>query len=288
MKASKKNNSYSLKAIQIFPFILNILTFFGYLLRGLTNSWWFLFILFFVNIIALSYINLTTFINIKSLREEFIYKTFRFIKEKIIFFLTGLSFGFLILGNTIYQKLGSPTNLILNNPNSQREGIVSVKVGLGFHDFCGQHPIIHCTNIKHFANLYAVPMIVGCLSILVIYLISKNYFSVNTELLLPLVISSSLIFLISLGLYEFSSGNLNLTEGDKYSLWIKTRFIEPWFYMLVTTSLIIILNSLNKLTLFLSRIFCGVTLLAPLFYNPQHGLPAEILKNLEYLIRNYW
>lgn len=285
-KYENKNNL--VKIIKLLPFILNILTFFGYLYRDLTNSWLPLLILFLTNISSLILINIFLFIKDKSFAEEFLNSVFTYVKGKIIYLITGLTFGFLFLGNTIYQKLGSPTNLILNNPNSKRESLVSIKVGLGFHNFCGQHPIMHCTSIKHFANLYAVPMIVGCLSIFVIYLISKKYFSINTELLIPLVISSSLIFLISLGLYEFSSGDLNLTEEDKYSLWVKTRFIEPWFYMLVTTSLIIILNTFNTITLFLSRVFCGVTLLAPLFYNPQHGLPAEILKNLEYLIRNYW
>ena len=97
-----------------------------------------------------------------------------------------------------------------------------------------------------------------------------------------------MIYLISIGLYDFSSGNLETTESDKYSLWIKTRFIDPWFYSLVISSLLTFLSIRNSKILFMGRLLCGVSLFAPLLYNPKYGLPAELLRNLEFLIRNYW
>ncbi|WP_288258518.1 hypothetical protein [uncultured Prochlorococcus sp.] len=286
-----REKNYTIKLTNYFTLlslILIPLTFLGYFIKDSFDNWQFAILVFIICLLFSFFaIVLTVF------RKRFIFKNYFFViysyfKQNLIYLFSGLLLGFIFLGNSIYEKLGFPLGNFFKNGISIREDILSIKVGFGVHNFCGQHPIMHCTNIKEFINIFGLPLIMAFAAILIIKLNKNQNFFIDKSILTSLLIPSLIIYLISIGLYDFSSGNLEPTEGDRYSLWIKTRFIDPWFHAIIISSLLTFLTNRNNIILFLGRSLCGISLFAPVLYNPQHGLPAEMLRNLEFLIRNYW
>ena len=105
-KYENKNNLVNI--IKLLPFILNILTFFGYLYRDLTNSWLPLLILFLTNISSLILINLFLFIKDKSFAEEFLNSVFYIRKGESYLFNNWTYVWFLIPGKHYLPKIGFP------------------------------------------------------------------------------------------------------------------------------------------------------------------------------------
>ena len=199
-------------------------------------------------------------------------------------FIFGALVGYLFLGNLfakkVYGILGMSGNLY------EDRGIYATISKFGPNPFLGRYPFYSQGTIFGILELYGLPIFVFAFTYAVI-----RYYKLKMSPAEENVIYLSLLFFaVTLFLYAFMNGAT--TDPNLWiTVWVKTRLVDPWFYLLMSLPLAIIakkkFGTAQEKSLQMPILVISLTYLLVLLVGLLPGGPAgQIFLNASHLLRS--
>ena len=161
------------------------------------------------------------------------YPLFSGLNAPILIITTGFLTGLLFLGNSFAMHF-------LQSANSNQvvaSGVGSAIFGVGLNPFCGRFPHnLYCSDGWEFLKSYGLPGTLMTLLVLIKYVFKRSFRLVDY-----IIISISLLLTLSLWVFLFTN-KMAVSDIDLYTVWYKSRIVEPFFYALLFFSLFKILT----------------------------------------------
>ena len=151
--------------------------------------------------------------------------------------------GYLVLGNVlvIITHFFFPSiNIIIGKTVHIHHDAISV--WLHSNSLCTTRLFIFCHDFNAYSYFYGFPYVISALAIIFYYLFSFDKEKINNNNLIRVLVFYFLMFFISLSLYLYTDGLL-LADGGR---WVKSRFVEPWYYAIIFISFISLFQSFNR------------------------------------------
>lgn len=191
----------------------------------------------------------------------------------LLMFIWAYSAGFFALGNLLiterYEILGLPlTNIKLRNYD-----IIPMQFGNDVFVNCRMISMIQ--GFSNFANAYGLPFILSALCSLILLAQNKMHALNNRRPNFNGLAIGMTLLLLSFFVFLFLSGDGKICMG----VWTKSRFVEPWFYYCIITSLIMIYNYSNNLMRYALFLMVMVFIFTRHLLSPDLGIFGSFLKN---------
>lgn len=211
------------------------------------------------------------------------------IKKMSLILLVGYGVGIIFLGNLFVHftadKIGVFDVLDRQLKNGNLTSIPwngSVFDIFGVNPFCSwnRHPFEHCVNtrnyIMRFGLLFSV-LIIGVA--LVTDKIISNAKDVKLETLQIFIVA--MFTMVGIFLYEYTNGMADeAVRLHRLPIWLKSRFIEPWFYISIITGMVTIYVSSKHWSKFITVWVVGALIL-DLMYNYGQNQVSQWVLNLK-------
>lgn len=204
--------------------------------------------------------------------------------REILMFSLGIVAGSLFLGNLfskpIYESLGLSGILYADR------GMNASISTFGPNPFLGTFPFYPQGTVYGFLQYYGLPIFVFAFAYSAI-----RYYKLKLSVAEENVIFLQLLFFsVTLFLYAFMNGAA-IEPYQWIFIWVKTRLVDPWFYLLMTIPLVIIskkkfgVDNTNSLRtpIFISSLVYLLVLLIGLL---PGGPAGQIFHNANYFLKN--